>query len=386
MKKMRIGCLALLICGLASASHAEMTVVFEEDWDSGIIDPLVWELSPFAVSNNAYVVIDAVDGVSGDSALMYNGFGGWSETISSIATYNRNNSGSGLVVEFSTWVEGGLGAPAQGHHGPFHHPSPTNPNPGDANAAIGPFSIEMGVDWNWPFAGWSEDQNFNGGNNLNLLLSGSFAVDDMTYQSRFGHSLGKFDNPGVPRRDGAMRMRFTLGATQGGMIEWFEEDSQTWIVEGDFRDGNLGTAPQGESDTALVRLGWLSLGNGGGTGNGNPDLDDATGVARDGVFIDDIIVYFESASVGVPGDYNNDGTVNAADYVVFRNSEGMVVDFPNRDPALLGMVVGQGDYTYWKDRFGDMSGSGSASAVPEPSSMMLTLLVGVSMLAARRRS
>jgi hypothetical protein len=67
---------------------------------------------------------------------------------------------------------------------------------------------------------------------------------------------------------------------------------------------------------------------------------------------------------GLPGDYNNDGQVDAADYVVWR-----------KDPATHG-----GDpagYNTWRTNFGaGGAGSGALSgdfAVPEPASMLLVL-------------
>jgi hypothetical protein len=80
---------------------------------------------------------------------------------------------------------------------------------------------------------------------------------------------------------------------------------------------------------------------------------------------------------GPPGDYNGDGTVNAADYTVWRNNLGSATALPNDDSA----GVGPDDYDRWKSHFGESSGSGSgttgpASAyvtVPEPASLGLLL-------------
>jgi len=62
----------------------------------------------------------------------------------------------------------------------------------------------------------------------------------------------------------------------------------------------------------------------------------------------------------LPGDYNNDGSVNAADYVVWRKTDGM-----------------QQGYNTWRTNFGRTSGSGTAlsgAAVPEPSALLLGAL------------
>jgi hypothetical protein len=49
--------------------------------------------------------------------------------------------------------------------------------------------------------------------------------------------------------------------------------------------------------------------------------------------------------------------------------------------------VDEGDYTLWKNNFGQMSGSGSgaAASVPEPSAMLLVLFGTAGLLGLRRR-
>jgi hypothetical protein len=71
------------------------------------------------------------------------------------------------------------------------------------------------------------------------------------------------------------------------------------------------------------------------------------------------------------GDYNQDGTVNAADYTVWRNNLGSPTALPNDDSP----GVGPDDYDRWKDHFGESAGSGASAsidaAVPEPSALVL---------------
>lgn len=74
---------------------------------------------------------------------------------------------------------------------------------------------------------------------------------------------------------------------------------------------------------------------------------------------------------GVPGDYNGNGVVDAADYVLWRNGGPLKneVDTPG--------TVNAADYTAWRARFGNTAGSGasySISAIPEASSFVLALL------------
>ncbi|WP_425395822.1 PEP-CTERM sorting domain-containing protein [Aeoliella sp.] len=56
------------------------------------------------------------------------------------------------------------------------------------------------------------------------------------------------------------------------------------------------------------------------------------------------------------GDFNEDGTVNIADYVVWRNNLGSTTGLPN--DAGLGGTVDETYYQLWKDNFGSEGGEG----------------------------
>jgi hypothetical protein len=100
--------------------------------------------------------------------------------------------------------------------------------------------------------------------------------------------------------------------------------------------------------------------------------------------------FMATVTESVAGDYNQDGIVNAADYIVWRNHEGTEFDLPNRDPEAMGNID-QADYQFWVENFGNTSGSGSSiphsafripnsSAVPEPSGIILAAIALVSRL------
>ena len=93
---------------------------------------------------------------------------------------------------------------------------------------------------------------------------------------------------------------------------------------------------------------------------------------------------FVSNTGGTPGDYNDDGMVNAADYIVWRNNEGQSFTLPNERPdASTPGVPDTEDYGFWVSQFG--SGEGGARAVvPEPGSAALTLFVLLSASCRRR--
>jgi hypothetical protein len=91
----------------------------------------------------------------------------------------------------------------------------------------------------------------------------------------------------------------------------------------------------------------------------------------------------ETFSAGVPGDYNNDGTVNAADYVLWRKGTGTLAN-EVADPGTFSAA----DYSEWRARFGNPSGSGSSlggGAVPEPVSVCTLLLSAVAWSGFSRR-
>ena len=102
---------------------------------------------------------------------------------------------------------------------------------------------------------------------------------------------------------------------------------------------------------------------------------------------------FSSDATNPIGDYNDNGVVDAADYTLWRDSNGQNVTLPNDSSP--GTVTSD-DYTVWKANFGitaspsgpsilttgfvryvtSFSGSAALAAVPEPTSV---ILVGISL-------
>jgi hypothetical protein len=91
----------------------------------------------------------------------------------------------------------------------------------------------------------------------------------------------------------------------------------------------------------------------------------------------------------VPGDYNENGAVDAADYTYWRDQLGQAISLPNSDPADNDGVVTQAEYEFWTSHFGTSIGAGNSArtvAVPEPSTLSLTILAFSAFVACRRNA
>ena len=86
----------------------------------------------------------------------------------------------------------------------------------------------------------------------------------------------------------------------------------------------------------------------------------------------------------ISGDYNRDGTVNASDYVMWRNTMGQKVPLYTAADGNGNAVIDAGDFTMWKSHFGQTAGSGASpsgatgsagAAVPEPATIVLAAIL-----------
>jgi hypothetical protein len=81
-------------------------------------------------------------------------------------------------------------------------------------------------------------------------------------------------------------------------------------------------------------------------------------------------------SIGIPGDFNGNGVVDAPDYVVWRKG--------------LGTTYSQYEYNVWRAYFGQTAGSGTGAsanaAVPEPATLVMLLLGMLAMCSRRRKA
>ncbi|WP_442482122.1 PEP-CTERM sorting domain-containing protein [Aeoliella sp. SH292] len=159
---------------------------------------------------------------------------------------------------------------------------------------------------------------------------------------------------------------FTPGTGTGNGWEKGDSSNSSLLVEANL----LGSSTL--SNTAV-----LPLGTGYNTAVDGQDLEfyvNTTGTAE--LFLPGRVVYV-GGTAELFGDYNNDGTVNLADYTVWRDNLG-AASLTNEDPSASPGVVNAIDYQVWKSNFGESS-SGSlvgSTSVPEPSGLLLLALAG----------
>jgi hypothetical protein len=101
-------------------------------------------------------------------------------------------------------------------------------------------------------------------------------------------------------------------------------------------------------------------------------------------FWDDLVLEMEIiVPPGLAGDFNEDGKVDAADYVKWRK------DGANPLPNDEGAANSAARFALWKANFGEMAmpggGSGGTGAVPEPGCLVLALMAMAFGAAIRRR-
>lgn len=91
-----------------------------------------------------------------------------------------------------------------------------------------------------------------------------------------------------------------------------------------------------------------------------------------------------TSDIALPGDYNDDGFVDAADYTTWRDNQGAAEGTLAND--VDGGVIGAAQYATWVANYGSqLASSSSTTSVPEPTSCMLIGLA-TCFLAAKRRN
>jgi hypothetical protein len=105
-----------------------------------------------------------------------------------------------------------------------------------------------------------------------------------------------------------------------------------------------------------------------------------------GEFLEDLPL----AKAPISGDYNADGKVDSADYVVWRKTLGSATDLRanGADTGASAAVIDMADLTVWKNNFGNQAsgtGGGSQAAVPEPTPRALSMCLAAHLAFLIRR-
>jgi hypothetical protein len=112
--------------------------------------------------------------------------------------------------------------------------------------------------------------------------------------------------------------------------------------------------------------------------------------ADDAVNALDLATYDSFFTVAVPGDYNNNGFVDAADYPMWRDHLGQTFQLDNEGAGQTPGQVTIEDYNFWVSQFGNPgSGAGGglgASGVPEPTTILLAATGVFGLVVFRRRA
>jgi hypothetical protein len=197
---------------------------------------------------------------------------------------------------------------------------------------------------------------------LELKLDAAPMVDGSGVPQNLGLFDVDFDNNGVGSS--------TTGA--GDLGDFFSSaDGSTLYDEGAMVSAAFGGKQYNWNITYQGNITWAD------PAAGTLASVDGTGGA------DVVLIGLSSVSAGLQGDYNNNGTIDAADYVVWRNGGPL-----ENEGASTG-VVDSADYEFWRTQFGKSSAGSAASvnaaAVPEPGACLLTLIAILSFLPLRKK-
>jgi hypothetical protein len=152
-----------------------------------------------------------------------------------------------------------------------------------------------------------------------------------------------------------------------------------WNADGMPVDLNTLIAPNSgwvlEQALAISDTGWIA-----GIGKFDDGMGGVTGT------YDRVFMLQLPSAIELAGDYNDDGSVDAADYVTWRENLGSDANLPNdTTPGSVDPV----DYDVWRSNFGEAAiqspGPSAANSVPEPTTSALVVLSIALIPHSRRR-
>jgi hypothetical protein len=269
-------------------------------------------------------------------------------------------------------------------------PSPWSPTDSDPSVTVGGWTRGSGLttSGSGAFNAWGGN-GFTVGSASSAQADGDGDYGSFTIQANPGQvlSLDSIDAYNI-RRSGT-------GPTTG---QWeYSTDGSTFTNIGDPITWGSTTSSAGNAQSAISLSGISDLQNvpatititfrvanwGGSNSAGTWYINTITNPTSPG---DDFTISgtVSGGSQLLAGDYNNDGVVDAADYVTWRTSFDTFTPLPANETASPGFTD-QEDFDVWRANFGNTlvvgGGAGLAThgvAVPEPSPLilLLTLVAG----------
>jgi hypothetical protein len=233
---------------------------------------------------------------------------------------------------------------------------------------------------------WTADANFGGSFNEFRIYDHALSPTEIAQSSLLGpdtlvgeaiFTLEVNTTTGQTRiinnRPNALQFDYYEISSAGSALNvggWMSIDGNTpagqgWDKSGGANSRLLTELYLPENGYTLPAGGSLPIGNAFSV-RGAQDLQFRFGLAT-GEFLPGQVNYVTTAPQPA-GDYNANGVVDAADYVIWRN------DGPLQNDPTPG--VQPTDYNFWRSRFGATSGSGAAVAaeVPETSTLVMLLI------------
>jgi hypothetical protein len=252
---------------------------------------------------------------------------------------------------------------------------------------------EPAMGGNWTLV--AKTNSINGIGSISAILSNVDAAG-IAYQSGIGAML-KGGSPLVAQNGSLVELLYAQDVSNPASVV-------TDVGRGTGTPGNLVMDPFGDSywnNAAVIATGTFGDTRPAFTAN----LDTPPDVTKGNVLATKTAPFFMAAaatvttivrdglSVPLVGDYNLNGTVDAADYVMWRNTLGSPVTPSSGADGDGDGMIGSGDYDLWRAHFGATAGGGAAAAnsslsgssVPEPSAWLLGCFAAAAMAALRRR-